>query len=187
MLKIKMIMAALLAIGFASSTFASEGDENAAPKKTAKTHGGAAKASGGAAGAGTVMKANQIKKWTQTGDELKEECNRVCTKAECKKAQGGHTIAAECAKNCRKVVPYTLVDCTIGAFVNYCGAYAKADEATAAKLAAKKDAGDERCLMLAKANNKILEEVYKGRDNEGSATQKTWQDLKELDAAAAAA
>ena len=162
MLKIKMIMAALLAIGLASPTFAGDDSEMSPPPAP---HKGSPKSSSKKAkGPGTVMKAHEVAKWRETGDALKAKCNDKCTKAECKKPQGGHTIAAECAKNCRKVVPFELVDCTVGAFAAYCGAYAKADEATKAKLDAKKAAGDERCLLLAKANAKILDMVYLNRD-----------------------
>lgn len=171
-------MAALLAIGFASATFAEDEGMAPPPPKKAKTTPKLPKAKGAA---GTVMKANEIAKWRETGDALVEKCSTLCVKEQCAKQQGGHTIAAECAKNCRKVVPFKLVDCTIGAFVNYCGAYAKADEATKAKLDLKKAAGDERCLMLAKANNKILEEAYKGRDEEGTPQQTVWTSLKALD------
>lgn len=163
MLKIKMIMAALVALGFASQTFALDEDSLPAPssKSSAKRAKTPAKAKGPA---GTVMKAGQVAKWSETGNALKDKCNRMCTKAACKRPQGGHTIAAECAKNCRKVVAFELVDCTVGAFAAYCGAYAKADEATKAKLDAKKAAGDERCLLLAKANAKIMDTIYLNRD-----------------------
>jgi hypothetical protein len=163
MLKIKMIMAALVALGFASQTFAEDSSEMAPPppKSSAKRAKTPAKAKGPA---GTVMKAGQVAKWRETGNALKDKCNTMCTKAACKRPQGGHTIAAECAKNCRKVVAFELVDCTVGAFAAYCGAYAKADEATKAKLDAKKAAGDERCLLLAKANAKIMDTIYLNRD-----------------------
>lgn len=156
-------MAALVALGFASQTFAEDSSEMAPPppKSSSKRAKTPAKAKGPA---GTVMKASQVAKWRETGDALKDKCNRMCTKAACKRPQGGHTIAAECAKNCRKVVAFELVDCTVGAFAAYCGAYAKADEATKAKLDAKKAAGDERCLLLAKANAKIMDTIYLNRD-----------------------
>lgn len=146
MLKIKMIMAALLAIGFASQTFA--GDDGAPPAKKAKT---SAKTPG----------ANATRKWTETGEALTEKCKSNCDKEPCK----NKNTAVECATNCRKTAPLELVDCTPGAYAANCGAYASAESKAANAATAKTD---EVCLTLAKANAAIMNKIYVNRDNKSS-------------------
>jgi len=155
MLKIKMIMAALLAVGFASQTFA--GDEVAPPPPSPR---GSPKA-----GAKTAGGPNAARKWTETGEELKAKCNDVCTKNACKAPGGkGFDTAVACATNCRKAATFEIADCVPMAYNFNCGKFAD----PAAKAAAKATPADEKCLTLAKGNAAIMNKIYENRDNKAS-------------------
>lgn len=150
MLKIKMIMAALLAIGFAGQTFANDDAVPPPPKSSPKTS--ASKTAGGP---------NAARKWTETGDALKEKCNNECTKAKCKAAGGkGFDMAVACATNCRKEATFEIADCVPMAYNFNCGKFANPD----AKAAAKANPADEKCLTLAKGNAAIMNKIYENRD-----------------------
>jgi hypothetical protein len=162
MLKIKMIMAALLAIGFAGQTFASEDvPPPPPPSKSSKTK----PAHGGRPGTPVAGGPNAARKWTETGEELKAKCNDACTKNACKAAGGkGFDMAVACATNCRKVATFEIVDCVPMAYNFNCGKFAD----PAAKASAKATPADEKCLTLAKGNAAIMNKVYENRDNKAS-------------------
>ena len=145
-------MAALLAIGFASQTFAAE---DGAPLPTPAPKGAKTTAGG----------PNAARKWTETGEALKTKCNDACTKNACKAPGGkGFDMAVACATNCRKVATFEIADCVPMAYSFNCGKFAD----PAAKAAAKATPADEKCLTLAKGNAAIMNKIYENRDNKAS-------------------
>lgn len=96
MLKIKMIMAALLAIGFASQTFASE---DGAPLPTPAPKG-AAKVSANTPGG----------KWTA------EQCNANCDATKCAATEAKFQ---ECSDKC-KATPMQILRCSAAGYKKHC-------------------------------------------------------------------
>lgn len=172
MLKIKMIMAALLAIGFASHTFA--GDESDTPPVTNKssktkkrTHSESNHAS-----ADVASKAKKAK-WDA------KKCKDMCTENACKGIKNedepinkakGKARAVECAQNCKKPESAaTMVDCVIPVYAANC----------------LNDKRDEGCRHISNGVSAItVGAVYLGRKNEDSPAKAAWEALKALDQAA---
>ncbi|MDP3372290.1 MAG: hypothetical protein Q8S21_05315 [Candidatus Paracaedibacteraceae bacterium] len=119
MLKIKFIMAALLALGFVTGGYA-DGyvvAENAPVKKVGKS-----------ARPGKKKLQKSFKLWSDEngvalkGDALKEKCINECTVSACAKSEK----AAECSKNCRKDAPLEIYACAKSAYEKKCLPHAKA-------------------------------------------------------------
>jgi hypothetical protein len=102
MLKIKLLMAALLAVGFASQTFAA--DDEATPKS--KTHAKHADATHADAAS---TKADKGTKWTA------QECNSHCDAKKCLTL----SVLVDCSEKC-KATPMQIWECTGNGYKKNC-------------------------------------------------------------------
>lgn len=166
MLKIKMIMAALLAISFASPTFASdEVDASQPPVKKQRT---------GKVNAKTGPKPQ---KWSAA------DCVEKCTKAHCKgleagsedsatptaaQAKNGLKRAFDCAENCKAPgKARAMGDCLPGVY--------KAQGCMGNKR-------DDTCKKLSNGMSAIVMDGYENRDNSNDApAQAFWGAVKSFD------
>ena len=112
MLRIKLLMAALLAIGFASQTFAGD-DETKTSSSKSKTHkdvdtshADTAKHEKGTDAAPTNVKGP---KWSAT------ECNSHCDAEKCQSKD----VLVQCAEQC-KATPMQVWNCTGAGYLKHC-------------------------------------------------------------------
>ncbi|MES2253331.1 MAG: hypothetical protein V4482_06605 [Pseudomonadota bacterium] len=183
MLKIKLIMAALLAIGFAGQTFAS--DEEAPAKPAAKKRVVVVAAGVDINAVATPKPA----KWTAA------QCAEKCTKAKCKglsedaeetatptpaQAKVGMVAGLACSLNCKSPdKAATLVDCVIPLYAAKCLSI----KVEAAEGKAKKFTN---CHHLSNAVSAIIVgPVYLQRENAAKPeAAAAWDALKALDTSA---
>lgn len=176
-------MAALLAIGFASATFAEDEGMAPPPPKKARTTPKLPKAP-------ATPGSPKPQKWSA------ETCKAVCTKAACKgltnvanlntpnpragegtddagtptaaQAKNGLAVAFACAENCKAPgKARTMGDCLPGAYeANKC----------------KAEKRDPTCVKLSNGMSSIVMDGYTNRDNpEDSAAQAYWEATKNFD------